>query len=74
MVLGVAPFGLAIGATAATTSLSTGQGLFSAAGILAGAAQLTTITMLDEGAGPVVVALSALIINSAGYAVSALTR
>ncbi len=64
MVIGVAPFGLAIGATAATTSLSTEQGLFSAVGILAGAAQLTTIAMLDEGAAPLMVVLSVLIINA----------
>ena len=64
MVVGVAPFGLAIGATLATTSLSFGAGMFSAAAILAGAAQLTTVTMLEEGAAPLVIVLSALIINA----------
>lgn len=64
MVMGVAPFGLAIGATMATTSIPAEQGLFAAAAILAGAAQLTTVTMLDEGAAPLVVVLSALVVNA----------
>ncbi len=64
MVVGVAPFGLAIGAAAATSSLSLGQGLFSGAAILAGASQLTVITMLDDGVAPLVVILSALIVNT----------
>lgn len=64
MVVGVAPFGLAIGAAVATTTLSLGQGLFSGAAILAGASQLTVVTMLDEGVTPLVIVLSALIINA----------
>ncbi len=64
MVVGVAPFGLAIGAAIATTSLSTGQGIFSGAAILAGASQLTVVTMLNDGVAPLVIVLSALIINA----------
>ena len=64
MVIGVIPFGLAIGATMATTSISTAEGLFGAATILAGAAQLSVITMLDDGAAPAVAILAALIINA----------
>jgi predicted branched-subunit amino acid permease len=64
MVLGVIPFALAIGAMIGTSSLSTAQGLFSGAGILAGAAQLTTIEMIEAGAAPVMIILSALMINA----------
>lgn len=63
MVVGVAPFGLAIGAAIATTSLSLGQGLFSGIAILAGASQLTVVTMLDDGVTPLVIVLSGLIVN-----------
>lgn len=63
MVVGVVPFGLAIGATLSTSSLSVPQAVFSAVGILAGAAQLTTITLLEQGAAPVAIVVSALIIN-----------
>ncbi|MEL6982424.1 MAG: AzlC family ABC transporter permease, partial [Actinomycetota bacterium] len=63
MVVGVAPFGLAIGAAISTTSLSLGQGLVSGVAILAGASQLTVITMLDDGVAPLVIILSALIVN-----------
>ena len=64
MVLGVVPFALAIGAMIGTSSLSSAQGLFSGPGILAGAAQLTTIEMLEAGAAPVIIILSALMINA----------
>ncbi len=64
MVVGVAPFGLAIGATMATTEVPPAAGLFSAVAILAGAAQLLTITMLDDGAAPLVIVISALIVNA----------
>lgn len=64
MVVGVAPFGLAIGAAVATSSLSLGQGIFSGAAILAGASQLTVVTMLDDGVAPLVIILSALIVNA----------
>jgi predicted branched-subunit amino acid permease len=64
MVIGVLPFGLAIGATLATTSLSATQAVLSAVAILAGAAQLTTVSMLDQGVAPAVIITSALIINA----------
>ncbi len=64
MVLGVLPFGLAIGAMIGTSSLTTAQGLFSGPGILAGAAQMSTVEMIEAGAAPVVIVLSALIINA----------
>ena len=64
MVIGVVPFGLAIGAAIGDSNLSTPQGIASAAGILAGAAQLTTVEMLDTGVAPLVIVLSALVINA----------
>lgn len=64
MVVGVAPFGLAIGAAAAASDASTAAALASAPIILAGAAQLTAIQMLDAGVAPVVIVASALMINA----------
>jgi predicted branched-subunit amino acid permease len=64
MVVGVVPFALAIGAAIGASSISTSQGLVSGPAILAGAAQLTTVQMLDAGAAPLVVVLSALMINA----------
>lgn len=64
MVVGIAPFGLAIGAAAAASSVSTPAALASAPLILAGAAQLTAIQMLDAGVAPLVIILSALMINA----------
>lgn len=64
MVIGVVPFGLAIGAAAAASSVPTLPALANAPLILAGAAQLTTIQMLDAGAAPLVIIASALMINA----------
>jgi branched chain amino acid efflux pump len=64
MVIGVAPFALAIGAAISASSLSTLQGLASAPMILAGAAQMATVQMLDAGTAPLVVVVSAILINA----------
>ncbi len=64
MVIGVIPFGLAIGAAVTTSSLSTAQGVASAPVILAGAAQLSTVQMIDAGVAPAMIVLSALLINA----------
>jgi len=64
MVIGVVPFALAIGAAIGTSSVSTLAGMASAPLVLAGAAQLSTIEMLDAGAEPIVIVLSALMINA----------
>jgi predicted branched-subunit amino acid permease len=64
MVIGVLPFALAIGAAIGASSLGTGAGLVSGPAILAGAAQLTVVQMLDDGAAPLVIVLSALMINA----------
>ncbi len=63
MVISVVPFALAIGATIGNTDLGVWAGIASAAGILAGAAQLTTVEMLDAGVAPFVIIASALIVN-----------
>lgn len=64
MVFGVIPFALAIGAAVGASGLSTAQGIITGPGILAGAAQLSTITMLDAGSAPLVIVISALMINA----------
>jgi predicted branched-subunit amino acid permease len=63
MVLGIVPFGIALGATIAASSLDPWTGLASAPLILAGAAQLATVQMLDNGGSPLVIVVSALLIN-----------
>ncbi len=64
MVIGVIPFGLAIGASIGSSSVGTAEGLASGPLILAGAAQLSTLRLLDSGAAALVVILSALMINA----------
>lgn len=64
MAISVAPFGLAIGAAAAASDTSTAATLVSAPVILAGAAQLTAIQMLDADVAPFVIVASALMINA----------
>lgn len=63
MAVGIVPFGLALGATIAASSVDIWVGLASAPVILAGAAQLATLQMLDEGSSPAVIVVSALLIN-----------
>lgn len=63
MVIGIVPFGLAIGATIGASSLDPAAGLASAPIILAGAAQLATVQMLDAATNPAVIVVSALLIN-----------
>lgn len=64
MVIGVIPFGLAIGASIGSSSVSTAEGLASGPLILAGAAQLSTLRLLDGGTAPLIVIVSALMINA----------
>jgi len=64
MAVSVIPFGLAIGAAAAASNTPTLPALASAPLILAGAAQLSTIQLLDAGVAPLVVIASALMINA----------
>jgi predicted branched-subunit amino acid permease len=63
MVIGIVPFGLALGAMIGSSDLDPWSSLASAPLILAGAAQLTTLEMLEAGSNPVVIVMSALLIN-----------
>lgn len=64
MMLSVLPFALTIGAVLASSSVGTVEALVSGPAILAGAAQLTAIQMLEDGVAPFVIVLSALLINA----------
>ncbi len=61
--LGVAPFGLVIGVSAAQADVPTMAGWLSGPLIFAGSAQVATIQLLDSGAAPLVVVAAALAIN-----------
>jgi predicted branched-subunit amino acid permease len=61
--LGVAPFGMVIGISAAQADLPTLAGWLTGPLVFAGSAQVATIQLLDEGASPVVVVVAALAIN-----------
>jgi predicted branched-subunit amino acid permease len=63
MAMGVAPFGIALGAFIGASSIDPWAGLASAPLILAGAAQLATLQMLEAGSSPAVIIVSALLIN-----------
>lgn len=61
--IGVAPFGLVIGVSAAQADIPAGAGWLTGATIYSGSAQMATIDLLDGGAGPLVVVATALAIN-----------
>lgn len=63
MAIGIVPFGLALGAMIGSSGVDPGAALASAPLILAGAAQLTTLQMLEAGSNPVVIVASALLVN-----------
>jgi len=60
----VAPFGLAIGAAVGASDVPRLAGWAGGPLILAGSAQLTTVEMLDAGAAPLVIIVSALVLNA----------
>lgn len=61
--VGVVPFGLVIGLSAAHADIPTLAGWLTGPLIYAGSSQVATIEMLDAGAAPVVVVVAALVIN-----------
>lgn len=61
--VGIVPFGLVIGLSAAQADIPTLAGWLTGPLILAGSAQIAMIEMLDAGATPVVVVVAALVIN-----------
>lgn len=61
--VGVAPFGLVIGVSAAQSDIPTLAGWLTGPAIYAGSAQVATIELLGNGAAPLVVVATALVIN-----------
>lgn len=61
--LGIAPYGLVIGISAAQAGIPTLAGWLSGPLVFAGSAQVATIQMLDSGAAPLVVVVAALSVN-----------
>lgn len=61
--IGVAPFGLVIGVSAARADIPTLAGVLTGPAIYSGSAQVATIALLDAGATPLVIVVTALIIN-----------
>jgi 4-azaleucine resistance transporter AzlC len=70
--VGVVPFGLLIGVTAAANGQSAGFGLVTGLGIYSGSAQLVALEMTAAGAAGATVVMSVLVINArlAFYALS----
>lgn len=73
--LGVAPFGMVIGISAAKADIPILAGVLTGPVIYSGSSQVATIELLDAGAAPIVVVGTALVINlrlilySAGMAI-----
>ena len=61
--LGVAPYGLVIGVSAAQADIPTAAGWLTGLAIYSGSAQVATIELLDAGAASLVVVATALAIN-----------
>ena len=64
MVIGVLPLGLAIGAAIGTSSIPPLAGWLGGPLIFGGAAQLIAVQLLDAGAAPAVIIVSALLVNA----------
>lgn len=61
--VGIVPYGLVIGVSAARADIPTAAGWLTAPLIYSGSAQVATIELLDAGAAPLVVVATALVIN-----------
>jgi predicted branched-subunit amino acid permease len=64
LLIGVAPFGLIVGVTAAGTAIGVQLGYATSLIIFAGAAQLATVQLIDAGSAAAVVIGTALVINA----------
>lgn len=62
--LGVIPFGVIAGVAAIEAGLATGQAIALSPIVFAGAAQLATVDLMARDAAPVVIVLTALVINA----------
>jgi predicted branched-subunit amino acid permease len=60
---GVTPFGLVIGVSAAQADIPTVAGWLTGPAIYAGSSQVAAIEMLDAGTAPIVIVITALVIN-----------
>lgn len=63
LLLAIVPFGLVLGVTAAGSVLGSGLGIATSSIIFAGAAQLVTVQLFDDGAAAVIVVITALVVN-----------
>ena len=61
--LGIVPYGIVIGISAASADLPTAAGWLTGPLVYSGSAQVATIQLLGSGAAPVVVVIAALAIN-----------
>ena len=64
LLLGIVPFGIIVGVTAAGTEIGGTLGYLTSIIIFAGAAQLATIELIDQGAAALVIIATGLVINS----------
>ncbi len=62
--VGVVPFGLVVGITVGSSSIDHGAGLATGVTIYSGSAQLAAISLLDQGAAPIVAVATVLAINA----------
>lgn len=62
--VGVVPFGLVIGVTVSESHVPAAAGWATGAIIYAGSAQLATVDLLDHGAAPIMIIITALVINA----------
>jgi predicted branched-subunit amino acid permease len=60
---GMVPFGIALGVTIATTGFGDLAGLLGGPAVYGGSAQLTAVTLLDQGVALVALVISAVIVN-----------
>ena len=71
LLVGVVPFGLIFGVTAAGSEVGGGLGYATSLIIFAGAAQLATVQLITDGAAAAVVVATALVINARHFMYSA---
>src|SRR4051794_17414104 len=64
VVVGLAPFAVLIGVTGVRSGVGGGTGVLSSVALLGGSAQLTTLTMLADGASPVAVVAAVALVNA----------
>ncbi|HYN34854.1 MAG TPA: AzlC family ABC transporter permease [Ilumatobacteraceae bacterium] len=71
LAIGCAPFGMAVGATIASSNVDIARTLAAALLMFGGSAQLAVVQMLDAGAAPLIILAAAVMINLRFVAYSA---